>query len=497
MNDTYRQLISTLKHIAHLESVSGLLSWDEQVNLPPQSHTKRAAELSALAEAIHRAQTDKALGDCIGALENQQASLTKDQQCVLTHARKHYDRATRLPESFVAQRAQTNSEAYHAWTQARAKNDFKRFAPFLEKQIELCKQEAAYLNHAEKPYDYFIDRHDPGMTAEVITRLFTELRQGLIPITQAIFQSGTQARSDIFKNFDPAQQERFLRTVTAQLGFNYDRGRLDTAVHPFCGGSGADTRMTTRYDKDNPLDSLFSGIHETGHGLYEQGLCEDDFGTALGEAVGMAIHESQSRLWENQVARSRAFWQYWEPQYRKTFPEALEDISSEELYLAINAVLRNPIRVDSDEVTYNLHIMLRFDLEQRLFNNTLQVHDLPEAWNTLAEELLGITPANDTEGVLQDVHWSCGEFGYFPSYCLGNMIAAQLWEQAQATLPSLEEDFSQGQYTGLLNWLRERIHRQGKRYDTQELTRHATGEEISPKALLRYLKNRYLPLYQK
>jgi carboxypeptidase Taq len=295
--------------------------------------------------------------------------------------------------------------------------------------------------------------------------------------------------------FPIAGQESFLREVTTALGFNKARGRNDVAVQPFSSGDGADTRMTTRFALDEPLDSLFGAIHETGHGLYEQGQPIDRIGTPLGQAVGMAVHESQSRLWENQVGRSRAFWRHFEPRFRATFPGKLDGVSSDEFYLAVNAVRLGPIRVESDEVTYNLHIMLRFDLERRIFAGELRVADLPAEWNRLSQEMLGLTPENDALGILQDVHWSGGSFGYFPSYCLGNMIAAQLWHAVTRALPGLEDDFARGDFQRLLAWLRENIHRHGRRFDTRALVRQVTGEELSPVHLLRYLRERYAPLY--
>ena len=334
------------------------------------------------------------------------------------------------------------------------------------------------------------------MTAAVIERLFGELQEGLVPLVREVVSSPVRARADILRGFPVDRQRAFLQTVTERLGFNFRRGRIDVSLHPFCEGSGADIRMTTRFDENKPLDSLFSAIHETGHGLYEQGTRLEHQGTPLGQAVGMGVHESQSRLWENQVARSRAFWRFFEPRWREAFPAQLQTVSSDQLYLAVNAVAPTPIRLDADEVTYNLHIILRFELEKRLFTGTLAVADLPAAWNALARDLLGLTPPDDRAGVLQDVHWSGGMFGYFPSYCLGNMMAAQLWYKAHADLPGLEEDFARGEFTRLLGWLRRHIHEQGKRHDTQELIKVVTGEALTPQYLLRYLRERYLPLYR-
>jgi carboxypeptidase Taq len=311
-----------------------------------------------------------------------------------------------------------------------------------------------------------------------------------------ITAAGAASRDGVLRGFPIEGQAEFLREVTERIGFDYGRGRIDISVHPFCSGTGSDVRMTTRFDPDNPLDSLFSAIHEAGHGLYEQGLNADQHHTALGQAVGMGVHESQSRLWENQVARSRGFWRYFEPRLRERFPEQLRNVSSEELYRVINAVAPTLIRVDADEVTYNLHIVLRFELEKKLFAGTLAVADLPRAWNAACRELLGQEPSSDREGVLQDVHWSDGAFGYFPSYCVGNMMAAQLWYHVLGLRPALEEEFACGDFSWLLNWLHEHVHAQGKRYDTLGLVERATGGPLSPKHLVRYLRERYGMLHR-
>ncbi|HTJ78261.1 MAG TPA: carboxypeptidase M32 [Rariglobus sp.] len=497
MSDSYDRLVAKLKRAHVLGTVAGLLGWDEQVNLPADSADQRAEQMALLAELNHTAASDAEIGALLAQLEGNTSGLTSDQQVVVREARRDYDRVTKLPADFVTEKARLSSAAYHAWADAKAKSDFAAYAPYLEKHLALAKREAAYLGWSDRPYDYAIDKHDPGMTAAKITALFADLKTGLVPLVRAIAASPVKARTDIFKGFPVDAQRDFLREVTERLGFNYRRGRIDVSLHPFCEGSGADIRMTTRFDADNPLDSLFSSIHETGHGLYEQGLPLALQGTPLGQNAGMGVHESQSRLWENQVSRSRAFWAFFEPRFRDKFSIQLAAVSSEELYLAVNEVAPTLIRVDSDEVHYNLHVMLRFELERRLFAGELAVADLPAAWNALSQELLGLTPTSDKVGVLQDVHWSGGAFGYFPSYCLGNMIAAQLWFTVLKTLPDLEADFKKGDFSRLLGWLRINIHEQGRRYDTLALVKQVTGEELTPKYLLRYLQERYAPLYLK
>ncbi len=490
----YAELTAALKRVHALGTLVELLGWDEQVNLPEGAAEQRAGQQAALAEALHAAASDAKIGGWLATLEAD-ATLSDDQRAVVKNARRDYDHATRLPAEFVRDKAAQSSRGYHAWARARAADDFAGYAPVLRKNLEFAKREAGYLGWGGREYDYMIDQHDPGMTAAVIERLFGELKAGLVPLVREIAAARVKPRTDALRGFSPEGQRVFLREVTERLGFDYQRGRIDVSLHPFCSGTGSDVRMTTRFKEQEPLDSLFSAIHETGHGLYEQGLVAEHLGTALGVHAGMAVHESQSRLWENQVARSRGFWQCFEPRLRELFPAQTAAVSTDELYLAINAVEPTLIRVDADEVTYNLHIILRFELEKKLFTGELAVDGLPAAWRTAAQALLGLTPANDRVGVLQDVHWSGGSFGYFPSYCLGNMLAAQLWYRALALRPALEDDFARGDFRWLLNWLRENVHAQGRRFDALALARRVTGEELSPRHLLRYLRERYGALY--
>ncbi len=495
----FSELIARLKRVQALGSVGELLGWDEQVNLPPGGAEQRAAQHAALAEAHHDAASAGRIGELLAELEGGADALTADEKVVVAHARKDYDRATKLPADFVREKAAQGSRGYHAWARAKASDDFAGYAPVLEKNLELAKREAGYLGWGGREYDYMLDKHDPGLTAAAVERLFGELKRELVPLVREIAGSAAAERARAaagkLRGFPVEAQRTFLREVTEKIGFDYARGRIDVSLHPFCSGTGSDVRMTTRFKEDEPLDSLFSSIHETGHGLYEQGLPAAQLGTALGIHAGMAVHESQSRLWENQVARSRGFWRAFEPRFRALFPAQTAGLTAEELYLAVNAVEPTLIRVDADEVTYNLHIILRFELEKKLFTGELAVRDLPAAWRAASREIVGLEPANDRTGVLQDVHWSDGAFGYFPSYCLGNMLAAQLWYRALALRPGLEEEFARGDFTGLLGWLRTEIHAQGRRFDALELARRVTGEALSPRALVRYLRERYGGLY--
>ncbi|MGF1448456.1 MAG: carboxypeptidase M32 [Opitutales bacterium] len=496
-------LVAQLREVHCLGSIEGLLSWDEQVNLPSGGVELRARQLAAMAEVVHRAATDKALGKAIEAAEAQarEHDLNDRQtQTLLRFARRDFDQATRLPGEFIKRRALAQSNAFHAWKTAREANDFATFAPHLERLLDLAREEAAYCGFADaRAYDYWLDRHDPGVDTAFVTQVFDALRAELVPLAETILEAarGDADKPSLFRGFPVDAQERFLRSVIESLGFDFQRGRIDRSVHPFCAGSPPDVRMTTRFDPDNPLDAIFSSIHETGHGLYEQGLPLEHLGTPLCEAAGMAVHESQSRLWENQVCRGRPFWTHWEPFLRKCFPQQTAGVSSHALYRAINSVGLSPIRVDADEVTYNLHVLLRFEIEQRLFDGSLSARTLPEAWNALSKEiLLGLVPANDAQGCLQDIHWSFSGFGYFPSYTLGNLLAAQLWYAALEQIPDLEAGFARGDYAPLLDWLRMHIHRHGKQYDLREYANNVTGQTLAHTALIRYLRERYLTLFQ-
>lgn len=501
IHEAFTELTVRLKRAHVLGTVGDLLGWDEQVNLPPGAAEQRAAQHAVMAELHHAAVSEPRAGELLELLEKETArpGLGDAERVVIAQARRDYDRATKLPAAFVRELATESSRGYHVWARARAADDFASYIPVLEKNLELARREAGYLGKGAAPYDYALDKYDPGLTAAEVDRLFGELKRDLVPLAREIVASPVAKRAAAtagrLRGFPTETQRAFLREVTEKIGFDYARGRIDVSLHPFCSGTGSDVRMTTRFNPDQPLDALFSSIHETGHGLYEQGLPADQLGTALGLNAGMAVHESQSRLWENQVARSRGFWRHFESRWRALFPAQTAGVSAEDLYLAVNAVEPTLIRVDADEVTYNLHIVLRFELEKSLFSGELAVRDLPAAWRSASRELVGLEPAGDREGVLQDVHWSGGAFGYFPSYCLGNMIAAQLWYHVLGRRPAVEEDFARGDFTWLLRWLRENVHAQGRRFSALELVRRITGEDLSPRPLVRYLRERYGALY--
>lgn len=493
MHPSLEKLIQKLKYISQFNNVLSILHWDEQVNLPSHSIEGRSEQIKALTEVAHRELTDPSIGKLLEELNAiGEKNFDLPEWTIVRETLRDYSRATRLPTKFVAEKKAAESQGYHAWLKARESNDFSLFIPTLEKLLELSKEEAHLVNPAIKPYDYHLDLYDQGLNTTTVEQLFTELKKDLLPLVQTIIASPNKLDVSVLKNFPIHAQKSFALLVAEKIGFDFSYGRIDVSVHPFCGGHSGDARITTRFNENVPLDSLFSVIHEVGHALYELGFEPKNFGTPLAQAVGMAIHESQSRLWENQVGRSRAFWKFFDPLYRQHFSEALRNINSDTLYRLINAVELNPIRVDSDEVTYNLHIILRFELEKELFEGTLEVKNLREAWNEKSKKILQLTPKSDKEGILQDVHWSGAAFGYFPSYTIGNMIAAQLWESVKKTIPSLESEFEKGDFTPLLHWLRQSIHQFGKQYRTQELVQKVTNKPISPQPLIHYLKERYL-----
>jgi carboxypeptidase Taq len=390
------------------------------------------------------------------------------------------------------------SLGHEAWVKAREAANFGMFAPHLEILVRLTAEVAEHLGYADTPLDALIDEYEPGATAAMFTRLFDEVKTTTIPLLQRILDSPVKAnRKFLERNYPADAQKQFGELAMRQLGFDWEGGRLDISVHPFCTGSLGDVRITTRYKTDAPQQALFGIIHETGHALYEQGLNPDQQGTPLSQALSMGIHESQSRLWENLIGRSRGFWTFFFPKLKDVFPQQLADVTPEQFELAVNHVEPSLVRVEADEMTYDLHIILRFEIERDLFAGKLAVADLPAVWNRKVKEYLGVTPPNDgKEGVLQDVHWSGGSFGYFPSYSLGNMAAAQFWSAMQKVMPDLTRKMAAGDFSEILHWLRENVHAHGRRYSRDELLQRATGKPLGTKDYADYLTKKYGELYK-
>ena len=499
-NAAYDELIKHLRRTALLKSCANVLGWDEQTYLPPGGGEFRAEQLALLAGMAHERATSPRTGELLEALSDPAALGGPHSPATanVREARRHYHRATRLSRRLVEELSRITTLSQQAWVQARKAQDFQQFRPWLEQVVALKREEAQAVGWGEGvPYDALLDDFEPGMTAAQVRSVFDPLRERLVELAGAIRDSGRQPDDSILTRLYPVDRQRefSLRAATA-IGFDFDSGRLDIAAHPFCSGIGpGDCRLTTRYDEHHFPGAFFGTLHEAGHGMYEQGLSREAFGTAMGEPASLGIHESQSRMWENLVGRSRSFWQHFYPQAQEMFPEALGAVSLDAFHAAINDVRSSWIRVEADEVTYNLHIMLRFDLEQPLISGDLKPVDVPGVWNETFQKYFGMTPPNDSLGCLQDVHWSAGLIGYFPTYALGNMYAAQFFDAARTELGDLDAQFSRGEFAPLLGWLRKEIHSRGLQYRAAELVKVVTGRELSSEPLLNHLNTRFRPLY--
>ncbi len=498
--DAYRELLVELREIALLGSVASVLGWDERTQMPPKGAEQRANQSSLLAKLVHEQFTAARIGELIAAVES--SDLVQDPQSDaavnVRETRRSYDRATKLPTALVEELTRTAVLGQQAWGEAKQKSDYAMFRPWLGKTLELKRQEAACIGSASgDPYDALLDEFEPGETAAGIRKTFDSLRGPLVELVGQIVESGRKAPIEILERHYPAAaQETLAREAATAVGFDFSAGRLDVSLHPFCTGLGpGDTRMTTRYDERYFGDAIFGVLHETGHALYDQGLEAAHFGTPRGDAVSLGIHESQSRLWENLVGRSRSFWRFFLPRAKQAFPETLRDVDLDRWYFAINDVRPSLIRTESDEATYNLHIMLRFELEQALLKGDLTPEDLPAAWNARMKADLGLTPPDDARGCLQDIHWSGGAIGYFSTYTLGNLYAAQFFEQARIDLGDLDGQFAKGEFTPLLTWLRDKIHRHGKRFTASKLAQRITGKPLDAAPLLRHLRGKAIELY--
>ncbi len=516
----YEQLIRQARELAVLSSCSALLHWDEQTYMPMGGSAHRGEQMAHLAGLHHERATDPRLGELLAIVGS--SDLVADPESPpavnVRELRRNYERKIRLPRDLVEALARTTSLAQQEWIAARSESRFERFCPWLERVIQLKRQEAACLKDVADSsfgcaalYDALLDDYEPGARTAELAVLFQALRVELVPLAQTISEASARRTRDghgprggagaygdaILKRAYPLDRQRlFGEMVAAALGFDFQRGRLDVAAHPFCTGIGlGDTRITTRYNEHQFNDAFFGILHEVGHALYEQGLPEEHFGTPMGEAVSLGVHESQSRLWENAVGRSRSFWMYWFPIARRVFHQALHDVTLDQFLAAVNHVAPSLIRVQADEVTFNLHIIIRFELELALLADELPISAVPDAWNQKYREALGVTAATDAEGCLQDIHWSAGLFGYFPTYTLGNIYAAQLFAKARVDLAGLDSAFAQGDFGELMSWLRDNVHRHGQRYRPVSLIEHATGTKPDHRPLINALREKYGELY--
>ncbi|SIO62468.1 carboxypeptidase Taq [Singulisphaera sp. GP187] len=500
LDTAYEELIRRSREASLLASCSSLLGWDEQTYMPTGGVEHRSRQMALLAGLHHEKATDPIIGELIAQLNGSPLVQDADSPAAVNvrELNRNFQRLTRLPRSLVEEMARTVSIAQQEWITARAKSDYAHFQPWLDRIVALKQREAECLGEGTASYDALLDEYEPGAKSAEIAVLFDALRADLVPLVRAIADSPIKPNVALLRGEFPVERQRiFGELVATALGFDFSKGRLDTTAHPFCSGIGpGDCRITTRFHHDQFADALFGIMHEVGHGLYEQGLDPAHFGTPMGESVSLGIHESQSRLWENAVGRSRPFWSHFLPIAQRFFPEAFPKVTLDEFQLAINRVEPSLIRVEADEVTYNLHILVRFELERELLSGQLTAADLPEAWNGKYAEYLGVRPSQHAEGCLQDIHWSAGLFGYFPTYTLGNIFAAQLFAQANTDLGNLDELFLQGNFAPLLAWLRDRVHLQGQRYRSSDLIEKITGSPLNHAPLVQFLKQKYEPLYR-
>ncbi len=491
----YNKLLAHVRETAVLGSCASLLHWDKETYLPPGGNAHRAEQLRLLAGLCHSRATAPEIGDWLTVCEK--SKLVADPVCDaavnVREIRRRYDRKLDMPLRLVEELAHVTATAHPHWVEARRTGDFGLFQPWLEQILALKREEAEAVGYREHPYDALLDEFEPGETTARVRTLFDELQPHLVDLIDAARgRIDADFRTGLPGTYPVPTQQALCRRIGETLGFDFAAGRIDTVVHPFCSCIGpGDTRVAMRYEEDRFLEGVFGMIHETGHGLYDQGLPDAAFGTPLGEPVSYAIHESQSRLWENMVGRGEAFWRHFLPQAKEHFPDALGMIDLPDFLQACNTVKPSFIRVEADELTYNLHIILRFEIEEALLAGALQVADVPAAWHEKFKNLLDLDVPDHSQGCLQDVHWSFGGIGYFPFYALGNLYAAQFYAAARAAIPGLEESFAKGDFAPLLTWLRNHIHLHGKRFRARELVERVSGNALGTTALIAHLKDRY------
>lgn len=494
----YDELIRRWREASLLASCLTLLGWDEETYLPAGGVEHRAAQTALLAGLCHDHLTDPLLGELLSIVTG--SELVGDPLSVeavnVREARRQHERLRRLPRRLTEEAARVATLAQQAWVTARQRDDYPTFRPWLERVVALKREEAAALGGGAAPYDALLEDYEPGLRAADLERLFADLRP---PLTALVGELAARRPpvALLRGDFPKERQRAFNERVAAAVGFDFRAGRLDEAAHPSCCFIGpGDCRMTTRYHPNRLGDALFSTLHEAGHALYDQGLPAEHHGTPFGEAPSVALHEAQARLWENAVGRSRPFWEHFLPLARRLFPGALGTAGLDTLVAAVQRVEPTPVRVQADEVTYDLHILIRFELEQALLAGDLAAADLPGAWGEAYRRDLGVVPASDAEGCLQDGHWAAGLFGYFPTYTLGNLFAAQLFDRARAELGDHERQMARGDFSELLGWLRRHVHAQGGRFTAAELVERATGAPPSAGPLLRSLRQRYGTVYR-
>lgn len=496
MPDILDDLRAHLARICDLNHAAAVLEWDQETYMPHGAAAARAHQIATLRRFAHELLTSETTALQLDALTGESYQDGSDEEALVRITKRDFDRATRIPAELVAEMAETAALSRQAWNAARETDTFATFAPHLQKIVDLNIQKAEALGYEEHVYDPLLDEFEPGMKTAEVARIFSDLREQLVPIVKTLTALDKPDDSMLHRHFPQDAQWDFGLEVIKEMGYDFSTGRQDISAHPFTTTfSISDVRLTTRIDEHFFNPAFFGTLHEAGHGMYEQGIGASLERTPLADGTSLGMHESQSRLWENLVGRSREFWNQYFPKAQKAFPEALGGVDQQDFYRAINRVQNSLIRVEADEVTYNLHIMIRFELETELLEGKIRIADLPEAWNDRMHAYLGVRPANDTEGVLQDIHWSLGAIGYFPTYALGNLMSTQLFDQANLDIENLGEQIGNGSFSELLSWLREHVHRFGRTKTATEILRDTTGSGLSVDNWIQYIQRKYEELY--
>ncbi len=493
MTDIYEVFLKRIREIGTLNSVMAILGWDRELHMPPHGGDGRASQLAMLSALAHGRATSVELGELLRQLE---ASLEPSIEAAVNirEIKRSYERKRKLPHDLVEEMARTRSQAMDALRVARQAKSFLLFRPVLEKHVDLQRRAADLFGYETEPYDALLDEYEPGMTARQLETMFSGLREAIVPIIRQCRKSPPMDRSIFARTYPVDAQRQWARVLTDAVGFDLEAGRLDFCTHAFTEAGGIDdVRLTVRCNPNDPLAMTYSLLHELGHGLYEQNFDRQHQNTPMAQSVSLGVHESQARMWENIVGRSRAFWQFALPQFKAVFKDVAADLDLASAYGCANEVRPSLRRVGSDEVTYNLHVIFRFVLERDLINGRLRVADLPEAWNAAMQTYLGLTPPDEAQGVLQDVHWAMYGAGYFPTYVLGNLYAAQMYEAAECDLPELSGQLAEGVFSPLRDWLRDRVHCHGMRYGASELITRISGYPPSSGPFVRYLRAKFVP----
>lgn len=493
----YDRFVQHVQKVADLFYATAILHWDKEVNLPPKGAGLRARQIATLEGMGHQLFTSSETLDLIHELNASNATLDDQQKRNVSLLHKDYKRQAKFDEAFVVRRSKAISKGYHAWLAARKGNDFSLFQDALSDLIEIKKEQAEILGYAAHPYDALLDEFEPGYTAQQLDILFKDVREQLVDFAATIRSKPQVNDQFLFQKYPDQQQWDFGLEILKRIGYDFDRGRQDRSPHPFTINFGSqDVRVTTVVDEQNFASMCWSCIHEGGHALYEQGLPEDQYGLPLGSSTSLGIHESQSRLWENNVGRSRNFWQAQLALAKKYFPEQLKGIELDQFIAGINKIEPSPIRIESDELHYHFHVMVRYEIEKALIEGSMKVKDIPAVWNQKYKAYLGLDIKDDNQGCLQDIHWAHGSIGYFPTYSLGSFYAAQFFAQAQKDIPGLDQQIREGNCLPLLTWLRENIHQHGRMYSADELCKRITGESLNFKYFMDYASAKYGEIYK-